>query len=129
MTITVVAAVIEESGRFLLTRRPEGTHLAGLWEFPGGKVHPGESHVEALRRELVEELGVDASVGEVAYEVVHHYPERSVALHFYRCALLGVPAPLIGQEMAWVRRNELKTLPFPDADTELVDLLSRSASL
>jgi mutator protein MutT len=128
VTITVVAGVIEDTGRFLLTRRPQGTHLAGLWEFPGGKVHPGESHAEALRRELLEELDVVASVGELVYEVVHHYPERSVALHFYRCVLLGAPRPLLGQEMAWVERAQLKALPFPEADTELVDRLSQSAS-
>lgn len=62
--VEVVAAVVERDGRYLITRRPEGTHLAGLWEFPGGKLLPGEKPEDALRRELKEELGVGAAVGE-----------------------------------------------------------------
>lgn len=126
MTITVVAAVIERDGQFLLTRRPKGTHLEGLWEFPGGKVAPGETHPEALRREMLEELDADVAVGLLVLEVAHEYPERTVALHFYRCTLLGAPRPLLGQEMAWVPRERLATLPFPDADTALIAALTES---
>ena len=124
MTIVVVAAVIEREGRFLLTRRPDGTDMAGLWEFPGGKIHPEESHAKALRREMLEELDVEVIVGEQVYEVMFDYVERTVDLHFYRCALVGSPRPLLGQEMAWVERETLASLPFPDADRELIALLT-----
>lgn len=128
MTIVVVAAVVESDGRFLLTRRPEGSHLAGLWEFPGGKVHDGETHAVALRREMTEELDTDVSIGERLMEVVHAYDDRSVALHFYRCALLGLPRPLLGQEMAWVARADLTRLPFPEADSALIARLTSQLS-
>jgi len=120
----VVAAVIEADGRFLLTRRPAGTHLAGLWEFPGGKVDAGETHEQALTREVQEELGVEASVGPLVFQVAHEYPDRVIALYFYGCRLLGTPQPLLGQEMRWVRRDELRSLDFPPADDALITRLS-----
>ena len=107
-TIVVTAAVIERDGAFLLTRRLQGTHLAGTWEFPGGKCDPGESLVDCLRREIDEELGVDCMVGDRILEATHDYPERRVVLHFFRCELRGVPAPRIGQEMEWVARERLR---------------------
>lgn len=121
--ITVVAAVIERDDAFLLTLRPDGTHLAGRWEFPGGKVHDGETHAEALRREIFEELDAVATVGELIHTVTHAYPEKTVALHFYRCDLIGEAKPMMGQEMRWVSRRELAALPFPDADRDLVESL------
>ena len=123
-TIAVVAAVIEGTGRFLVTRRQPGVHLAGMWEFPGGKIDPGETHEAALRRELLEELGVDAEVGACVHRTGHAYPDRNVELHFYRCDLKGVPRPMLGQEMRWVPRNELRSLGFPPADTELIRMLT-----
>jgi mutator protein MutT len=124
VTLVVVAAVIERDGRFLLTLRPAGTHLADHWEFPGGKCEPHESHVEALRRELHEELGIVAEVGALEHAVSHAYPERTVELHFYRCTFVGEPTGLIGQEVRWVARAELATLPFPDADLDLIARLA-----
>ena len=120
MTIAVVAAIIERDQRFLVTRRPPGSHLGGMWEFPGGKIDPGEEHATALEREIREELGADVDVGELAYETTHHYPDRTVALFFYRCSLTGEPRPLLGQEMMWVVRGDLASLEFPPADTELI---------
>jgi len=120
----VVAAVIEQDDCFLVTRRQAGVHLAGLWEFPGGKVDGDESHQAALRREMKEELGSDVEVGDRLLEIDHVYPERHVALHFYRCALLGAPQPLVGQEMAWVARGNLRQLAFPEADAALIALLT-----
>lgn len=122
--IIVVAAVIERDNAFLLTLRPEGTHLAGHWEFPGGKCHPAETHVEALRRELFEELDITADVGELVHRVTHTYRERTVELHFYRCEYAGVAKPMLGQEMQWVRREQLANLPLPEADAELIRLLA-----
>jgi 8-oxo-dGTP diphosphatase len=123
--VTVVAAVIEQEGRYLVTRRPRGVHLAGLWEFPGGKIDEAESHAEALRRELREELGADADVLELVFSVGHDYPDRRVELFFYRCRLRGIPRPLLDQEMRWVRRDELPSLEFPPADEELIRRLSQ----
>ena len=118
--VVVVAAVIERDDAYLLTLRPDGTHLAGRWEFPGGKVHHSETHVEALRREIYEELDAVAHVGEIVHTVTHSYPEKTVELFFYRCDLEGEPKPMIGQEMRWVRRDELASLPFPEADRDLI---------
>jgi len=122
--IVVLAAVIERDGHFLMTRRLKGTHLAGKWEFPGGKCGPGEAHDACLARELDEELGVRCEVGEEIFTVEHAYPERTVRLHFLRVTLLGEPSPQQGQEMRWVARGDLRSLELPEADQGLVDLLS-----
>jgi 8-oxo-dGTP diphosphatase len=121
--IVVLAAVIEQEGRFLLTRRLDHTHLAGLWEFPGGKCEPGESHEACLRRELAEELGVDAHIGDEIIETEHAYPERTVRLHFRRATIQGAPQALLGQQMQWVTRDELGTLDLPEADRALIEIL------
>jgi 8-oxo-dGTP diphosphatase len=122
--IVVVAAVIERDGRFLLTLRPEGTHLAHHWEFPGGKCQPHETHAEALRRELYEELDIVADVRELVHEVTHVYPDRTVALHFYACGYDGEPKGMIGQQVRWVARADLAALPFPEADAALIRVLA-----
>jgi 8-oxo-dGTP diphosphatase len=123
--IVVVAAVIERDDAFLLTLRPAGTHLADHWEFPGGKVHHSETHAEALRRELFEELDIVATVGELVHTVTHAYPEKTVELHFYQCVFAGEPKPMMGQGMRWVTRAELASLPFPEADRDLIARLGR----
>ncbi len=123
--IVVVAAVIERDDAFLLTLRPAGTHLEGHWEFPGGKVHESETHAEALRRELHEELDIVAEVGQRLHQVTHAYPGKTVELHFYRCTFAGEPKPMVGQAMEWVPRQALATLAFPDADRELIVQLTR----
>lgn len=125
MTIVVTAAVIKRGDQYLVTRRQEGVHLAGLWEFPGGKCDAGESLADCVRRELREELDADAIVGGELLAVTHDYPERSVELHFLACELTGDPRPLLGQEMRWVARSELRSLEFPPADDELIALLER----
>jgi mutator protein MutT len=125
--IVVLAAVIDRGGRLLVTRRLKGTHLSGLWEFPGGKCEAGETHDACLERELVEELGVRATVGRELLVTEHAYPERTVRLHFRACEIDGEPLALLGQEMRWVRRSELRTLEFPDADRDLIELLERTA--
>ena len=121
--IVVTAAVIEDGGRFLVTRRLKGTHLEDYWEFPGGKCDPGETHGTCLARELREELDVEARVSEEVFTTTHAYPERVVELHFFRCELRGEPRPQQGQEMRWVRRGELQALEFPPADEELIRVL------
>jgi len=123
VSIAVVAAIIEHDDRFLVTRRQDGVHLSGHWEFPGGKVGAGESHADALRREIVEELDTEVVVQELVLETTHAYPERTVTLFFYRCDLLGVPKPMLGQQMEWVPRAALPSLLFPPADNELIRIL------
>jgi 8-oxo-dGTP diphosphatase len=127
LILTVVAAIVRDGDRFLITRRPAGTHLAGLWEFPGGKTAPGETHVEALLRELREELAVHAVVGSLILETRHQYPDREIALFFYECTLAGAPSAVLGQEMRWATREELALLEFPPADAELITLLGSEA--
>ncbi len=122
-TIVVLAAVIERDGRFLVTRRLDRTHLAGYWEFPGGKCEPGETHEACLERELREELGVSARVGDEIITTSHAYPDRQVRLHFRRCEIDDEPGALLGQDMRWVSKEEMKALPFPEADTELIRVL------
>jgi 8-oxo-dGTP diphosphatase len=124
ITLIVAAAVIERDNRFLVTRRLAGTHLAGSWEFPGGKCNDNEPLAICLARELREELAVDAAVGDLILHTSHQYDERLVRLHFFRCGLRGEPTPVLGQEMRWISREELLTLTFPPADAELIRLLT-----
>jgi 8-oxo-dGTP diphosphatase len=124
-TVVVTAAVVERDGRVLVTRRLQGTHLEGYWEFPGGKCDPGEPLEACLARELLEELAVDAIVGGKILTTSHQYPERRVELHFFACELRGEPVPQLNQEMAWVPREALASLKLPPADDELVALLAR----
>ena len=123
-SVSVVAAIIEQQGNFLLTQRQAGAHLEHHWEFPGGKLEEGETHHQALVRELGEELGVTVTIGELALSTIHAYPDRTVALHFYRCALQGEPQPMLGQAMRWIPRGELVSLQLPPADAELIRLLT-----
>jgi len=121
--VVVVAAVIEEHGKFLVARRLAGTHLAGFWEFPGGKVHEGETHDQALRREIAEELKTGISNLQEIFHTSHSYPERTVELHFYRGALTGAPQPALGQELQWISREEFAAMEFPPADASLIAAL------
>ena len=123
-TLIVTAAIVERDGVFLITRRPEGVHLEGLWEFPGGKCADGESLAACLARELQEELGVDATIGDEILTTTHAYPDRRVELHFLKCELRGTPSPQVGQELRWVGRDELGRFEFPPADAELVRMLA-----
>ena len=127
--VVVVAAVIEEHDRFLVTRRQEGVHLAGMWEFPGGKIDPAETHAAALRREIREELDADVHVHDLVFHTTHAYRDRTIALYFYGCSLDGTPRPRLGQEMRWVARGDLPSLEFPPADEALIRLLTESAAL
>ena len=123
-TLVVAAAVIERDDAFLMTRRLQGTHLAGAWEFPGGKCEPGESLAECLIREMHEELDVVCRVGEEVFVVTHPYEDRVVELHFFACEIDGAPAARLGQEMQWVPRGQLRTLEFPPADDALIERLT-----
>ena len=125
MAIRVAAAVIERGTRVLVTRRLEGTHLAGRWEFPGGKCEEHEPIEVCLVRELREELAVDVTPRRTMLVTAHTYPEKTVELHFIACEMAGEPVPQQGQEMRWVERAALDTLDFPEADAELIAQLRR----
>ena len=128
LPIVLVAAValVDVDGRVLLAKRPEGKKLAGLWEFPGGKVEPGETPEAALIRELKEELGIDVTVGCLAPLAFasHAYDDFHLLMPLYVCRVWGGAITAHeGQELAWVRANRLSTYPMPPADTPLVAIL------
>ena len=130
LVVEVTAALIQDdAGRYLITQRRHGTHLEGLWEFPGGKRDAGESLEACLRRELEEELGATFDVGEQVETVRWEYPDRTVVLHFFRCRLTsGTIAPREDQAMEWVAPERLDAYAFPPADIELIRRLLRGAA-
>ncbi|HEY3067505.1 MAG TPA: 8-oxo-dGTP diphosphatase MutT [Methylomirabilota bacterium] len=129
ITIEVTAGLIQDAaGRYLITQRVPGSHLEGLWEFPGGKRDPGETLEACLRRELMEELGAAFEVGELVETVRWEYPEKTIVLHFFQCRhASGSIAPCEAQEMAWVPPDRLLEYQFPPADAAVISLLSRRA--
>lgn len=122
--VDVVAAVIRDArGRILLTRRTEGRDLAGLWEFPGGKIEPGETPQAALMRELHEELGITAVVGEQVACVEADVPGKRVRLDVREVTCSGKPRGIEGQALAWVPLHKLMEYPMPPADQPVVQAL------
>jgi 8-oxo-dGTP diphosphatase len=124
-TVLVSAAVIIEDGRVLLSRRKGGTHLAGAWEFPGGKVESGEDPRATVTRELQEELGVDVAAGDIIECTFHHYADanKSVLLLFFaatRKDLSVEPRPLDVAEVKWARAQDLLEEDFPPADVAVL---------
>jgi len=124
-TVLVAAAVLVERGRVLLTQRKAGTHLAGAWEFPGGKVEAGEDPRDALRRELWEELGIRASVGEVVDVTFHRYDDadKAVLLLFFDASRdSGSPDPRAVEvaDFRWAAPGDLAPHDFPPADVEVL---------
>ena len=123
--LVVAALVSDEAGRVLLTRRRPDQPLPDQWEFPGGKLEPGESPQECLVRELHEEAGILVEPREILEVVFHRYPEKSVLLLFYRCELRsGEPAALDCDEILWVPRAELASLDWAPADIPFVRRLA-----
>lgn len=120
----VVAGVLFEGGRVLLTQRKAGTHLEGLWEFPGGKIGEDEDPRDALVRELREEIGVEVVVGAPIENTFWRYPQKTVLLLFYEVTRKpGSPEPRIVDvaDMRWATRADLDTLSFPPADVDVVE--------
>ena len=125
-SLTVVAAVIRAAdGRVLLTKRPLGSHMGGLWEFPGGKVDAGEAPHDALARELREELGLEVRVERPITFAVHEEPGLRILLLFYAVQIVyGEPRGREGQAVKWVSVTDLPSYPTPPADAEIVRLLA-----
>lgn len=127
-TVEVAAGLIVRHGRLLIARRYPGSHLGGLWEFPGGKREKGETFEEALVRELQEELDVTVSVGEMIEAVEHTYPDKTVRIRFFRCRIRsGEPRPVGCHGLKWIPRSALGEQRFPEADEHLLERLAREA--
>ena len=126
-TVLVSAvALVDADGRVLLAQRPEGKMMAGLWEFPGGKVEPGETPERALIRELQEELGVDTWQSCLAPLTFasHAYEDFHLLMPLFICRKWqGIPQPREGQALKWVRATELRKYPMPPADIPLIPIL------
>ena len=124
--IPVVAALIVRGGRLLIARRPEGRHMAGRWEFPGGKLEKGESPEDAVEREIREELGLAVRAGRIYQAIAYSYPEKDVLLLFYAAAVVsGEPRPIEEAEIRWVTVEELDGYVFAPVDEMLVQRLKR----
>lgn len=120
----IVVAVIKRNDKYLLGKRPPDGLLGGLWEFPGGKVKPGESHEQAIRREVQEELGIDVAVGGLIACVRHAYSHFKVTLNVYRCTPLpGKPKPHAHTELKWVPKSDLANYAFPKANLKFLPLI------
>jgi 8-oxo-dGTP diphosphatase len=126
VTLVVAVALIDADGRVLLAQRPEGKPMAGLWEFPGGKVHDGESPEAALIRELREELGIDAHESCLAPLTFasHRYEDFHLLMPLYVCRRWqGMVLAREGQRLAWVRAERLDRYTMPPADRPLIPVL------
>jgi 8-oxo-dGTP diphosphatase len=126
LVLVAAAALVDVDGRVLIARRPEGKHMAGMWEFPGGKVHEGETPEAAVIRELREELGIDtrsSCLAPVAF-ASHGYDTFHLLMPLYACRTwAGSPRALEHAELAWVQPARLRDYPMPPADEPLVALL------
>jgi len=122
----VVAAVIRRDGRILITRRHGHAERGGQWEFPGGKVEPGEGEPSALRREILEELGCEVAVGELLARTLHRYPDLEVELAFYACELApgSEPSLLGAAAMDWADPGRLAEYDFCEADRPVLSALA-----
>jgi 8-oxo-dGTP diphosphatase len=129
-TVTVVAALIESDGKLLVCQRRHGGAFPLMWEFPGGKVEPGEMLKDALQRELREELAILARVGPEVYRTAHKYagmPQAVELVFFASTVAEGAPKNLAFEQVAWLEAKELPRLNFLPADRELIDLLATGA--
>lgn len=122
---TVCAAIIREKGKILVSSRPSSKAAAGKWEFPGGKVEPGESYGECIIREMREELALEVIPLDVVFDIIHHYPSGAIRLVFLRCLRQNGSEAVAkeGQEFRWIPLKGLRDLDFLEADKALCELL------
>jgi 8-oxo-dGTP diphosphatase len=126
VVLVAACALVDADRRVLLAQRPAGKAMAGLWEFPGGKVEPGETPEETVIRELAEELGVETKASCLAPLTFasHAYAEFHLLMPLYICRRFwGTPAPREGQTLKWVRARDLRSYPMPPADEPLIPAL------
>ncbi len=126
ITLVVAVALVDVDGRVLIAQRPEGKSMAGLWEFPGGKVEPGETPEHALIRELHEEIGIDVTENCLAPFTFasHRYDDFHLLMPLYVCRVWdGAVVAREGQTLKWVRALDLKDYPMPPADIPLIAML------
>jgi 8-oxo-dGTP diphosphatase len=126
--IDVVAAVIIKDGKVLLAKRPKNKHQGGKWEFPGGKIEPDEKPLEALKREIKEEINLEIFDASLLHTVEHHYPDKSVRILFFKVhAFNGEAKGLEGQDVRWHSLGKINQLDFPDANKAILSLLNPQA--
>ena len=124
--VTVTAAIIWQGDKVLITKRPEGTHLEGMWEFPGGKKEEEETLEACIEREIKEELGVEIRAERYLLSVSHEYETKVVDLHIFECSLVnGSPTPMEGQDMKWVNPCDMSGYNFPPPDIEIIEFISQ----
>ncbi len=128
--IDVSAGIVYRHGLLLITQRRPQDHLGGLWEFPGGKRQPEESDEDCLRRELMEELGIEVEVKELLETITHEYPEKAVRLKFFRCLWRRHEPRTLGcHDFTWIGAEQLKDYAFPAADAQLLAKLQSTPEL
>ena len=126
LLLVVACALVDADGRVLIAQRPQGKQLAGLWEFPGGKVEPGETPEECLVRELREEIGIETKVACLAPLTFasHSYDDFHLLMPLYVCRRFdGIAVPKEGQTLKWVRPRQMRDYPMPPADAPLIPFL------
>jgi len=122
----VAGALYDAQGRVLIAERPPGKHLSGRWEFPGGKIEPGESEAQALARELREELGIEVSAAHPELTLKHDYPEKRVQVSMWIVdRYVGTPRGLDGQRLKWVVPGQLQDEDVLEADQPFIEALQR----
>jgi mutator protein MutT len=122
----VTAGLIWKEGKLLIAKRRKGAHLAGFWEFPGGKQEKGEGLRECLEREIEEELGIEARVDESLLTVDHEYADKRISLHVFNCTWVkGEPSAVQCQDVRWVVPDELSALRFPPPDIKVIETLAK----
>ena len=126
LLLVAACALVDADGRVLLAQRPEGKQLAGLWEFPGGKVEPGETPEECLIRELHEEIGIETEIPCLAPLTFasHSYDDFHLLMPLFVCRRFrGIAQPREGQALKWVRPKQMRDYPMPPADAPLIPFL------
>ena len=122
-----VAVIWNDQGQILIDRRRPTGPLGGLWEFPGGKIEPGETVLECIKREIWEELGIEIEVGKHLMSIEHTYTDLRVTLTVHHCRhLTGCPEPIECDEVRWVQLDELDQYPFPPANEQIIAALQQN---
>jgi 8-oxo-dGTP diphosphatase len=124
-----VAVIWDRAGQILIDRRKVGGTMGGLWEFPGGKIEPGETVEECIVREIWEELAIEITVGEHLISIDHTYPTFHLSAIVHHCQhISGVPQPIESEEIRWVKVGDLDSYQFPAANAAIINLLARRSN-